>query len=169
MFKFQILLLLLIKLCAILTSPYTEDCTKASADLIVGCDGAFSSVRQQMSKTLGFNFSQEYIEHGYLELCIPAKNDEFQMPPNYLHIWPRDDFMMIALPNQDKTFTVTLSMPFKVFASIKTHEQLLEFFKRYYVDALPLIGEESLIKDFFKSKPQHLVSIKVNKLLSSNK
>ncbi|KAM7341941.1 kynurenine 3-monooxygenase cn [Cochliomyia hominivorax] len=142
--------------------PYTEDCTEAKADLIVGCDGAFSSVRQQMCKTLGFNFSQEYIEHGYLELCIPAKNDDFQMPPNYLHIWPRDDFMMIALPNQDKSFTVTLSMPFKVFARIKTPEELLQFFKHYYVDALPLIGEECLIKDFFKSKPQHLVSIKCN-------
>lgn len=118
-------------------------------------------MRQQMSKSLGFNFSQEYIEHGYLELCIPAKYDDFQMPPNYLHIWPRDDFMMIALPNQDKSFTVTLSMPFKVFADIKTTEDLLQFFKRYFCDAIPLIGEEILIKDFFKSKPQFLVSIKV--------
>lgn len=115
-----------------------------------------------MAKTSGFNFSQEYIEHGYLELCIPAKNDEFQMPPNYLHIWPRDEFMMIALPNQDKSFTVTLSMPFKVFAEIKTTQELLDFFSKYYGDALPLIGEEMLIKDFFKSKPQFLLSIKVS-------
>ncbi|XP_005188842.1 kynurenine 3-monooxygenase [Musca domestica] len=135
---------------------------EATADLIVGCDGAFSAVRQQMSKTLGFNFSQEYIEHGYLELCIPAKNDEFQMPPNYLHIWPRNEFMMIALPNQDKSFTVTLSMPFKVFEGIRTPKELLEFFHRYYSDAVPLIGEELLIKDFFKSKPQFLLSIKCN-------
>lgn len=115
-----------------------------------------------MSKTLGFNFSQEYIEHGYLELCIPARNDEFQMPPNYLHIWPRNEFMMIALPNQDKSFTVTLSMPFKVFEGIRTPKELLEFFHRYYSDAVPLIGEELLIKDFFKSKPQFLLSIKVS-------
>lgn len=115
-----------------------------------------------MAKTSGFNFSQEYIEHGYLELCIPAKNDEFQMPPNYLHIWPRDEFMMIALPNQDKSFTVTLSMPFKVFVEIKTTQELLDFFSKYYGDALPLIGEEMLIKDFFKSKPQFLLSIKVS-------
>lgn len=144
-----------------LCSPHKKDNSVAAADLIVGCDGAFSSVRQQMSKTLGFNFSQEYIEHGYLELCIPAENDDFQMPPNYLHIWPRDEFMMIALPNQDKSFTVTLSMPFKVFNTISTQEQLLEFFKKYYRDALPLIGEANLIRDFFKSKPQYLVSIKV--------
>lgn len=132
--------------------------------MIVGCDGAFSAVRQQMIKNYGFNFSQEYIEHGYLELCIPAKNNEFQMPANYLHIWPRDTFMMIALPNQDKSFTVTLSMPFKVFADIKTPKDLLEFFIKYYVDALPLLGEERLIKDFFKSKPQYLLSIKVREI-----
>lgn len=133
----------------------------ASADLIVGCDGAFSTLRQQLVRTPGFNYSQEYISTGYLELCIPpGKNGEFQMPANYLHIWPRDAFMMIALPNQDKSFTVTLSMPFEVFASIKTHQQLIDFFREHYVDALPLIGEEQLIKDFFKTRPQHLLSVK---------
>ncbi|XP_067632559.1 kynurenine 3-monooxygenase [Eurosta solidaginis] len=132
------------------------------ADLVVGCDGAFSSVRQQMSKAPGFNYSQEYIEHGYLELCIPAKNGEFQMPENYLHIWPRDAFMMIALPNQDKSFTVTLSMPFKVYETIRTTADLMKFFHKYYADAVPLIGEERLIKDFFKMPPQHLLSVKCN-------
>ncbi|XP_054736370.1 kynurenine 3-monooxygenase [Anastrepha obliqua] len=139
---------------------HSNEVIEDKADLVVGCDGAFSSVRQQMVKRPGFNYSQEYIEHGYLELCIPAKNGEFQMPENYLHIWPRDDFMMIALPNQNKSFTVTLSMPFKVFATIRTTEDLLTFFHKYYADALPLIGEEMLIKDFFKSQPQHLVSVK---------
>lgn len=84
------------------------------------------------------------------------------MPENYLHIWPRDEFMMIALPNQDKSFTVTLSMPFKVFETICSSEDLLNFFHKYYADAVPLIGKERLIKDFFKSRPQHLVSVKVS-------
>nr|XP_014098342.1 kynurenine 3-monooxygenase isoform X1 [Bactrocera oleae] len=138
----------------------TKEIVEASADLVIGCDGAFSTIRQQMVKAPGVNYSQEYIEHGYLELCIPAKNGEFQMPENYLHIWPRDAFMMIALPNQDKSFTVTLSMPFKVFDTIRTTEELLSFFQKYYADAVPLIGEEQLVKDFFKMRPQHLVSVK---------
>ncbi|KAH8277715.1 hypothetical protein KR018_004192, partial [Drosophila ironensis] len=137
-----------------------EENVSASADLIVGCDGAFSSVRQQLVRLPGFNYSQVYIETGYLELCIPAKEGDFQMPPNYLHIWPRDSFMMIALPNQDKSFTVTLSMPFEVFSKIKDRSQLLDFFADNFADALPLIGEEQLVKDFFKTRPQHLVSIK---------
>lgn len=140
--------------------PNKKELISAKADLIVGCDGAFSTLRQHLVRMPGFNYSQEYINTGYLELCIPAKNDEFQMPPNYLHIWPRNSFMMIALPNQDKSFTVTLSMPFEVFDKIKTHKQLLDFFRDHYVDALPLIGEEQLIKDFFKTRPQHLMSVK---------
>ncbi|KAL5288597.1 KMO family protein [Megaselia abdita] len=135
---------------------------KENADLIVGCDGAYSQVRAQMIKRPGFSFSQQYIRHGYLELCIPAKDGEFQMPPNYLHIWPRHSFMMIALPNKDKSFTVTLSMPFETFESIQTENDLLDFFDEHYPDATALIGKDRLLKDFFKSKPQHMVSIKCN-------
>lgn len=51
------------------------------------------------------------------------------MPPNYLHIWPRGQYMMIALPNQDKSWTVTLFMPFGIFNSLDTPEVLLDFFK----------------------------------------
>lgn len=83
------------------------------------------------------------------------------MPPNYLHIWPRGEFMMIALPNQDKTWTVTLFMPFEKFNSIKTHADLLDFFEQYFPDAIALIGRKRLINDFFRATPQHLVSIKV--------
>lgn len=140
------------------------------ADLIIGCDGAYSTVRSHMIKRPGFNFSQTYIEHGYLELCIPpTENNDFAMPPNYLHIWPRGKFMMIALPNQDKTWTVTLFMPFENFNSICTPDDLLEFFKNNFPDAIPLIGKERLITDFFKTKPQHLVSVKCNPYHVNNK
>lgn len=86
------------------------------------------------------------------------------MEPNYLHIWPRGEFMMIALPNQDCSWTVTLFMPFPVFESLDTKERLLDFFASYYPDSIPLIGEERLALDFFKSKPSSLISIKVRKL-----
>lgn len=118
-----------------------------------------------MIQKQGFDYSQTYIEHGYLELCIPAVNNDFAMPPNYLHIWPRGKFMMIALPNQDYSWTVTLFMPFKNFSSITTHEELLSFFEQYFPDSIPLIGKERLIKDFFKTKPQSLVSIKVSHMI----
>ena len=76
-------------------------------------DGAYSSVRAAMAKTSRFDYEQKYIAHGYKELSIPATADgDFALPPHYLHIWPRSTFMMIALPNNDKSFTVTVFMPF---------------------------------------------------------
>lgn len=68
--------------------------------------------------------------------------------------------MMIALPNQDRTWTVTLFMPFENFNDIKSSEKLLSFFEAFFADAIPLLGEERLIKDFFKIKAQHLVAVK---------
>uniref|UniRef100_A0A3B4BHG3 FAD-binding domain-containing protein n=1 Tax=Periophthalmus magnuspinnatus TaxID=409849 RepID=A0A3B4BHG3_9GOBI len=69
------------------------------ADLIVGCDGAFSAIRKQFLRRSRFNYSQTYIPHGYMELTMPPRDGDFAMKPNYLHIWPRNTFMMIALPN----------------------------------------------------------------------
>lgn len=77
--------------------------------------------------------------------------------------------MMIALPNQDKTWTVTLFMPFEIFSEIESSEDLLDFFGTYFPDAIPLIGKERLIKDFFKTKPQYLVAVKCNPYHISSK
>ncbi len=64
------------------------------------------------------------------------------METNYLHIWPRNEFMMIALPNsEDKSFVVTLFMPFGMFESITTPRSLLDFFHEHFPDSVPLIGE----------------------------
>ena len=110
-----------------------------------------------------FTHSQEYIPHAYLELCIDGTpSGDFAMPANYLHIWPRGQFMMIALPNQDKSFTVTLFMPTKEFDSITDQESLLAFFRQYFPDAIRFIGQERLGKDYFATKPAALVSVKCN-------
>ncbi|PFX23122.1 Kynurenine 3-monooxygenase [Stylophora pistillata] len=112
-------------------------------------------------KHLRFDFSQEYIPHGYKELCLaPTKNGEFAMAVNYLHIWPRQTFMMIALPNQDKSFTCTLFLPFDQFDKLKTKEDVLTFFKAEFPDFLNLMGEEKLLEEFFRNPTGPMVSIK---------
>ncbi|XP_061818307.1 kynurenine 3-monooxygenase [Nerophis lumbriciformis] len=130
------------------------------ADLIVGCDGAFSAVRKQFLRQSRFNYSQTYIPHGYMELTMPPVNGEFAMKANYLHIWPRNTFMMIALPNLDKTFTCTLFMPFEEFEKITTGNEVIGFFQEYFPDAIPLIGVDSLKRDYFRLPAQAMVSIK---------
>merc|ERR1711892_296413 len=106
-------------------------------DLVIGCDGAFSAVRKEMMKRPRFNYSQEYIPHAYMELSILPIDGDIAMPPNYLHIWPRGQFMMIGLPNQDKSFTVTLFMPTATFENIKDRDSLLHFFNDNFRDAIP--------------------------------
>lgn len=151
-------------------SLHSNEFKEESTDLTVGCDGAFSVVRRNMLSKPGFDFSQTYIEHGYIELCIPATDSgEFAMHENYLHIWPRGKFMMIALPNQDRSWTVTLFMPFENFQRLDTVDGLLEFFGAHFPDSIPLIGEKKLINDFFKAQPQALVSIKCRKYHISSK
>ncbi|XP_066282707.1 kynurenine 3-monooxygenase-like isoform X1 [Branchiostoma lanceolatum] len=133
---------------------------EVTSDLIMGNDGAYSAIRKHMVKRPRFNYSQEYIPHGYMELTVPPHNGEFAMAINYLHIWPRNEYMMIALPNQDKSFTLTLFMPFDMFDQIKTGDDVMRFFMEKFPDSVPLIGEESLKETYFKLPPLPLVSVK---------
>ncbi|KAM8739431.1 kynurenine 3-monooxygenase [Acanthopagrus schlegelii] len=139
------------------------------ADLIVGCDGAFSAIRKQFLRRSRFDFSQTYIPHGYMELTMPPINGEFAMKPGYLHIWPRNTFMMIALPNLDKTFTCTLFMPFDEFEKITTGDEVIEFFQKYFPDTIPLIGVDALKRDYFRLPGQAMVSVKCSPYHIGNK
>ena len=83
-------------------------------DRIFGTDGAFSAVRGCMMRNDRFDFEQRYLPHGYKEVpMMPGADGDFQMEADGLHIWPRGTFMLMALPNPDKTFTCTLFGPYE--------------------------------------------------------
>ncbi|GFO16873.1 kynurenine 3-monooxygenase [Plakobranchus ocellatus] len=146
------------------------DNIRTQVDFIIGTDGAFSAVRQQMMKLKLFDYQQVYIPHGYMELNIPPNNNnEFAMEANYLHIWPRNEFMMIALPNLDRSFTATLFMPFDMFESLDTEEKVMDFFKEKFPDSIELIGAEELTKTYMSSKALPMVSIKCKPYHVGNK
>ena len=111
-----------------------------SADLVFAADGAFSAVRYNaMQKVDRFNYSQFYIEDGYKELLLPAdENGNYQIEKNALHIWPRGRFMLIALPNEDGSFTCTLFMPYDnheyAFNDLDSDEKINVFFKTIFPD-----------------------------------
>lgn len=147
-----------------------DDEIRKQIDVLIGADGAFSKVRNQIMRQTTFNYEQMYIDHGYIELCIPPRKtinpqtqqvqDDFAMEVNYLHIWPRGEFMMIALPNQNRTYTVTLFMPKTNFDKITDQWSLIEFFRTYFPDSIDLIGRDALIDTFFGNKPSSLITIK---------
>jgi len=133
-------------------------------DHIFGTDGAFSAVRGRLQKTSMFNYSQDYLSHGYKELVIPPDKDgSHRIDKNCLHIWPRGKFMLIALPNLDGSFTVTLFFPMKgatSFESIKTKADVKEFFNETFPDAVPHMP--TLETDYFENPTSSLVTIRCN-------
>ena len=132
-----------------------------NTDFVFGCDGAHSTVRRQMMRWGRLNYSQEYIEHGYKELTLPpTASGGFALATNYLHFWPRNKFLVVALPNQDRTFTLALFMPFRVFDSIETEEDLLVFFTKHFPDLVDKIGVERLSQDYFRNPTGRLISVK---------
>ena len=81
---------------------------------MIGCDGSASAIRSEMLKLNRFNFSQQYLDYGYKELTIPARpGGKHVLETHALHIWPRGNYMLIALPNVDGTFACILFLPFE--------------------------------------------------------
>ena len=140
----------------------TGEEVRESFDQIFGTDGAFSAVRTRLTRLDRYDYSQTYLDHGYKELEIPANADgTHQLDINCLHIWPRGEFMMIALPNVDGSFTCTLFIPFEgehSLANLKTPEAVRGFFDEHFADAVPMMPE--LVDDFFANPDASLVMTK---------
>lgn len=116
-----------------------------NADVIFGTDGAGSLLRKSyyLERKFLFSYSQNYLTHGYKELEIPAINGKHQISKDHLHIWPRGEYMLIALPNMDGSFTVTLFLGNEEgaynFKQLNSEEKIKDFFQQQFPDALALI------------------------------
>ena len=137
-------------------------------EILIGADGAGSVVRNAIDATTNNDADSIYhlkqLGHSYKELNIPSitksGETEFAMVPHALHIWPRGEFMMIALPNEDKSFTVTLFLPNEganSFATLKDQQQLESFFSEKFPDVKAMIPD--LYKDFFDNPTGHLATV----------
>ncbi|MGB6152690.1 MAG: NAD(P)/FAD-dependent oxidoreductase [Pricia sp.] len=131
-------------------------------DMIFGCDGAFSRVRHKMQRRSRFDYSQDFIDVGYKELSIlPNADGTHKLDKNSFHIWPRGNFMFIAMPNLDGSFTCTLFMPFEgevSFDSITTKPEAKTFFQTYFPNVQNDI--DNLTEDFFKNPTSAMVTMK---------
>lgn len=118
---------------------------------VIGADGGGSPVRAALMRLPGARVSEEILPHDYKELTIPADNGRHRMEVGALHIWPRGGYMLIALPNLDGTFTVTLFLPHEgpdSFATLSSAAAVQEFFERAFPDAVPLMPD--LVTEFFE-------------------
>lgn len=152
---------------------------RLGADFIIACDGAYSAVRAAMQVTDRFNYSQSYLEHGYKELVIPPaaecgvdpkRFEGFAMDPYALHIWPRGHFMMIALPNADRSFTCTLFWPYEgrnSFAELPTTGPVRDYFDEHFPDASRLMP--TLEHDYATNPVGSLVTVRCSPWQRSGK
>ncbi|MFT3981538.1 MAG: NAD(P)/FAD-dependent oxidoreductase [Ferruginibacter sp.] len=134
-----------------------------SFQLLFGSDGAYSAARlNHQLQHDRFQYQQYYIDYGYKELLIPpASNGDFAMEKNALHIWPRGNYMLIALPNMDRSFTCTLFFPFEgnpSFASLDSKEKVNAFFESNFADAVAMMP--GLAEDFTNNPTSSLVTVK---------
>jgi kynurenine 3-monooxygenase len=122
--------------------------------VVIACDGAVSVIRNEILKHGRFNFSQQYLDYGYKELTIPAgPNGKHALETNALHIWPRGNHMLIALPNIDGTFGCILFLPFEgpdSFARLTTPSAVIGFFRLRFPDVIPLMPD---LADNFSANP----------------
>lgn len=153
------------KTTALFKDYHDKDEFIEDADVIIATDGAGSAMRKSyyLGRKFLFSFSQDYLTHGYKELSIlPTKDGDYKTYKNALHIWPRGDFMVIALPNLDGSFTVTLFLSYAEgeynFNNLTTPEIVTEFFQKEFPDALELMP--NLIEDFFENPTAPLGTVK---------
>ncbi len=140
----------------------TGKVTTLEAEVVIGCDGSASSIRAEMLRMNRFNFSQQYLDYGYKELTIPAgPQGEHLLQTHALHIWPRGNHMLIALPNIDGTFACILFLPFEgadSFAGLTTPVELDQFFESRFPDAVSLMPQ--LAENYFANPTGAMVTIK---------
>ncbi len=130
--------------------------------VVIGCDGSASAIRGEMMKRNRFNFSQQYLDYGYKELTIPADQaGRHALEVNALHIWPRGNYMLIALPNMDGTFACILFLPLAgadSFEQLTTEDAVSELFDVQFPDAAKIMPD--LVENFFANPTGSMVTIK---------
>ncbi|SCW00106.1 LAFE_0B09582g1_1 [Lachancea fermentati] len=135
--------------------PQSDARARFDFDFVVGCDGAYSTTRSQMQRVIRMDYAQEYIDCCYIELYIPPAKDvnpayggKFSISPNHLHIWPRHNYMLIALANADGSFTSTFFGPWSLVESLDSTSKIEAFFVENFPDAVDLIGLDEAVYAF---------------------
>jgi kynurenine 3-monooxygenase len=153
------------------TTITTKQQHNVPAQFLIGADGVHSPIRRSLQEygNCRMEYQQHYMTHGYKELILlPTATGEHALRADSLHIWPREDFMLIALPNPSKDFTVTLFLRDKTdlskspysFENLDSEQKILEFFRKEFPDYVKLTGEERLIESWNENPTSGLLWIK---------
>jgi len=134
---------------------------------IFGADGSNSRVRKELmsfldKKDIQFKDNLEDLGVSYKELYLPAdESGKYKIEKNALHIWPRGKYFLMALPNVDGSFTMTLYLQNEgdpCFKNIKTKDDVKELFEKDFKDSIALMPE--YLDDFFRNTTGNLATVR---------
>ncbi|MSO13389.1 Kynurenine 3-monooxygenase [Rickettsiales endosymbiont of Trichoplax sp. H2] len=137
--------------------------TELPFNTLIAADGIYSAIRSQMQRSFGFNYSQFYSKHVNKELTIPTENaKKYKLKQNYIHIWPRNESMIIAFPNSNDSFTCTLQLPVNgssiSFKKLNSESEMFYYFKKLFPDAIALIPK--LAEEFFQNPEIPMMTVR---------
>ena len=148
----------------VIQSHQPETTTTILADLIVGADGTFSTIRQQIQKRERVDYRQDFLDWGYKQFIIPSHADgSYQLKFDSLHVWPRGERLLVAIPNPDGTFTCTCVLPFEGtdgYSSLHSIEDVNKYFKNIFPDLLTLIPD--LTDQFFNNPTGNFLTLRTS-------
>ncbi|KAI1502547.1 hypothetical protein F5X99DRAFT_379090 [Biscogniauxia marginata] len=154
------------------TSSGRPEEVEVDFDFMIGADGAHSAVRYHLMKFTRMDYQQEYVDTLWCEFQIRPRetlggnghknqDSKFQISPNHLHIWPGRQFMFIAIPSDDGSFTCTLFMPSSEYTKLESDSSRLpEFFDQHFPGVTSLIEHPELISSFDENPHLPLINIK---------
>lgn len=150
---------------AIFRDARTNAETRVQGDILIGSDGAFSTVRRLMMVRERIDFSQEFLAWGYKELTIQGTAEG--LPPmdrNALHVWPCGDHMLFALPNLDGSLCGVCTLPFSgrhSFESFTDAGAIETMFRTHFPDVVPYMPNAL---EEFQSRPiSELITIRTSR------
>ena len=130
-------------------------------DFIFGCDGAYSTVREQMKRHGRINVYQEYAYHGYKELLIPPTAEgKYALESDHLHLWGEDEYMAAGIPTLQNKIRISLFFPLESFSKFKTEQDVVTLFRKKFPEILALLGEEKLAKEFLQNPANSVITVK---------
>lgn len=134
-------------------------------ETVIGADGAHSALRAAMASVLDLDERIDVLGHGYKELSIPAASEgAFRIEPHAMHLWPRGNFLLIALPNIDGSFTVTLFLGQRGdpgFSRLDSPDAVRAFFQREFPDASTLMP--TYLQDFMQRPVGQVSTMHLNR------
>ena len=138
-----------------------EDTRTEPFGVVFGADGAGSRVRKSIAELGACTFTTEWLDHDYKELTLPPGPDgSHRIDPNALHIWPKGEFMLIALANPEGDFTVTLFAPKTTFETLTSPSAVQAFFGTEFADFTTMVPD--LVDQFFENPTGSLGTLRAD-------